>query len=219
MAEHLAGCRDCRRKLAETERVWESLRFLESVRFPAELSRRVIDRASRPVPLRLLGSVLRPRRLVPAAAAIVLTAALLLLFYRILPGRPSPTPESLRLASTFSRQPSSGPDLAATLGEYMEESEEILRRLGEGGYPSWGALLSEIISLDIQGRSNFLLENQELNPRARSVVSGLHQAFWVLLQSGRGREREAIELPPMVSPESLCGEIEHYRFETLGIRK
>ncbi len=218
VAEHLSRCESCRRRLRETERVWESLKFLESVSFPDELSCRVIDRVSRPEALRLLERVLRPRRLIPAAAAIVLTAAVLLLLHRLLPGRPSPAPESLRLAITFSRPPPAGPDLAATLGGYLDESEVILRRLGDGGYPSWGDLLSEIISLDIQGRSNFLLESPELDQRARSVVSGLHQAFWILLQSGRGREREAIELPPAVSPESLCGEIEHYRFETLGKR-
>lgn len=210
---HLAACLRCRHLLEETSAAWRSLKALEKVRFPESISRRVLAAAGpRPRPLRLLGRPLPPGRLILAAASIVLAAGLLLLLSRHIP--PAPAPQ--RLASTFSRSPFSGPDLATTLGGYLEESGAILAGIENRGYPTWGALLTEIVSRDIQGRSNFLLESPELDPRARLVVGGLHQAFWALLQRGRGREEEAVELPPGVHPSLLRGEIEYYQIAYPG---
>ncbi len=204
LEEHLGSCRLCRRRLLEAESAWSSLEVLEKVRFPEDLSRRVLAAAGiRPRPLKLLDRALSPPWPALVAASLVLAAGLLLFFPRSRP----PGPQPLRSASTFARGPGSGPDLAATLDGYLEESETILAGLESGDYPTWGALLAEIISRDIQGRSNYLLENEELGPRARSVVGALHQAFWSLLQTGRGREDETIEIPPGVNPALLRSEI------------
>ncbi len=207
---HLSACRRCRRELGETETAWCSLEVLETVSFPETLSRRVLDRiAPRRRDLRFFHPPRKAGRLVLAAASLVLAAGLLLLFYRFIPSAPSP--ESLRTAITFTRRPSPVPDPAATLDEYLRESGLILAGLENGNYPTWGALLSEIISRDIQGRSNYLLESRELSPRSRSVVGELHQAFWTLLQEGRGREKEPVALPPGVDPAYLISAIEQYQ--------
>jgi len=204
LEEHLGSCRLCRRRLQEAESAWRSLEVLEKIRFPGSLSRRVLAAAgTRPRPLKLLDRALYPPWPALAAASLVLAAGLLLVF-----SRPhSPGPQPLRSASTFARSPVPGPDLAATLNGYLQESETILAGLESGDYPSWGALLAEIVSRDIQGRSNYLLENEKLGPRARSVVESLHQAFWSLLQTGRGREDDPIEIPPGVNPALLRSKI------------
>jgi hypothetical protein len=220
MEEHLSGCPSCRRRLQEAERAWGSLRVLETVRFPESLSRRVLETAApRRRGFRLLLRPLNQGKLILAAASLVLAAGLLLLFIRSISSGSDTTLETLRSASTFSRSRLPAPDLYATLDEYLEESGVILSELENGVYPTWGVLLSELISRDIQGRSNFLLESPELNPRARTVVGALHQCFWTLLQTGRGREKEEVDLPPGVNPALLRNEIEHYRFETLGARR
>lgn len=212
LARHLAGCPDCRRRLEETERVWRSLEVLDSVHFPAELSRRVITRAGQGRrPLRLPDRPFYRRRLILAAASLVLVGGLLLVFYRLIPSGFAPAPENLRSASTFSRQPPAAPDLSVTLDEYLEEAGNILDGIAADDYPNWSALLAELVSRDIQGRSNYLLENENLGPRARSVVEALHQAFWSLLQTGRGREDETIRMPPGVNPALLRSEIANYR--------
>ncbi len=207
---HLAGCRRCRRLLRETGNAWRSLEVLETVSFPESLSRRVVERvAPRRPALRFFQPPRRVGRLALAAASLVLAAGLLLLFYRFIPSGPSPDP--LRTAITFTEREIPGPDPAATLDDYLRESGLILSGLESGSYPTWGSLLSEIISRDIQGRSNYLLESGELDPHSRSVVGELHQAFWTLLQEGRGREQEPLVLPPGVDPAYLSSAIEQYR--------
>ncbi len=216
LAEHLAGCPSCRRELEKAAAAWATLDALERITFPETLSRRVLETVGeRPRSFRLLGRPLPPARLIWAAASLILAAGLLLLFSRYLPTGPRP----VRSASTFSRSPIPGPDLAATLNGYLEESGKILAGLENGEYPTWGALLSEIISRDIQGRSSYLLENPELNPPARSVVEGLHQAFWTLLQNGRGREDQEIVIPPDLNPNILRGEIAYYQNRLSGKRR
>ncbi|MDP8237039.1 MAG: zf-HC2 domain-containing protein [Candidatus Erginobacter occultus] len=202
LEEHLGSCRRCRRRLQEAESAWSSLEVLEKVRFPESLSRRVLA-AVATRPLKLLDRVLYPPWPALAAASLILAAGLLLIFSRSRP----PGPQPLRSASTFARSPVPGPDLAATLDGYLEESETILAGLESGDYATWGALLAEIVSRDIQGRSNYLLENEMLDRRARSVVESLHRAFWSLLQTGRGREDEMIRIPPGVNPALLRSEI------------
>ncbi len=207
---HLSACRRCRRLLEETETAWRSLEVLEAVSFPESLSRRVMERAAprRPA-LKFFQPPRRVGRLALAAASLVLAAGLLLLFYRFIPSGPSPDP--LRTAITFTDRVHPDPDPAATLDDYLRDSVLILDGLASGNYPTWGSLLSEIISRDIQGRSNYLLESGDLSPRTRSVVGELHQAFWTLLQEGRGRETEPVVLPPGVNPVYLGSAIEQYR--------
>lgn len=212
---HLSACRRCRRLLRETETAWRSLEVLETVGFPENLSRRVLERVTpRPRALRFFQPNRKFGNLALAAASLVLAVGLFLIFYRFT--TPAPSPESLRTAITFTRSPSPGPDLDATLREYLRETEMILAGLESGNYPTWGALLSEIISRDIQGRSNYLLESRELDARDRSLVGELHQAFWTLLQEGRGREREPLAIPPGVDPSSLRSGIERYRLSPPG---
>jgi hypothetical protein len=202
LEEHLGSCRLCRLRLQEAQSAWRSLAALDKVRFPEDLSRRVLA-AAETRPLKLLDRALYPPWPALAAASLVLAAGLLLIFARSRP----PGSQPLRSASTFAQSPVPGPDLAATLDGYLEESETILAGLESGDYPTWGALLAEIVSRDIQGRSNYLLENEELGYRARSVVESLHQAFWSLLQTGRGREDQIIRIPPGVNPDLLRSEI------------
>ena len=208
LEEHLAGCRSCREKLEESSAAWDSLSALKKVNFPRSLSRRTMAAVGgRSWSLRLLGRPLQPGRLILVAASLIIAVGLWLLF------SPSPPsgPEPLRSASTFVRSPIPGPDLTVTLNGYLEESGEILAGLENGKYPTWGRLLAEIISRDMQGRSNFLLENPELNFSARSVVEGLHQAFWTLLQKGRDQGDQAIKIPPEVNPNLWRGEIVRYQ--------
>ncbi len=218
LASHLSGCEDCRRRELESRRVWSSLQVLDTVHFPSNLSRRVLAEVR---PRRRLSGILPLRSgwLVPAAAALVLAVGLVFLLGRNFPPGSDLPQVSLRSASTFSRQLISAPDLSETLDGYLEESEVVLSNLANGSYPTWGELFSELISRDIQGRSNYLLENPELGARARNVVGVLHNSFWTLLQAGRGREREPVELPPAVNPVHLLGEIDTYRSEIGGGRR
>ncbi len=208
LEEHLAGCRSCREKLQEASAAWDSLSALKKVNFPRSLSRRTMALVGdRPRSLRLLGRPLHSGRLILVAASLIISVGLWLLF------SPSPPsgPEPLRSASTFSRSPISGPDLTVTLNGYLEESGEILSGIENGKYSTWGDLLAEIIARDMQGRSNFLLEKPELDFSARSVVEGLHQAFWTLLQKGRDRGDRAFEIPPEVNLNLWRGEIARYQ--------
>ncbi|MDP8215226.1 MAG: zf-HC2 domain-containing protein [Candidatus Euphemobacter frigidus] len=213
--KHLARCSQCRRCYEETRAAWQSLEALERLSFPLRLSRNVLrEAASRPRPggLRLSDLLLNFRHLSPLAAAAALIAGVgLFLFLRESSG-PDRTegPAAARSASAFSRQLLPLPDPTKTLKDYLKETRNILGGIREGTYNTWGSVLSEIVSRDLQGRANYLLENSDLPPASRLIVRDLHDKFWLILRSGRGREEEALSLPPEVDPVALLDEIDKF---------
>lgn len=214
LREHLSRCPGCRRSYQETREAWQSLRNLEDVRFSRDLSRNVlrqIESEDRPAPFQFLGHSFTRRRLsvIAAAAAVVVAACLFLIFQ----GRGDRT-GVVRLASTYSTRTPALPDVTTTLENYLEETRNILCGIREGTYNTWGSVLFEINSRDLQGRANFLLECPALPTRARPVIGGLHDAFWRILQDGRGREEEEVRLPPGMELEALLDEIDNINSRT-----
>ena len=110
------------------------------------------------------------------------------------------------------------PDLKVTMDTYLNETGNILYGIREGSYSTWGLILSEIISRDIQGRSNFLLESADLPPHSRPVIGVLHDAFQQMLRSGRGHEKDEVRLPPGINPEALLAEIDKARGEVMIVQ-
>ncbi len=214
LREHLSRCSGCRRSHEEIREAWQSLRNLEDVRFPRELSRNVLrqlESEERPAPFQFLGYSFTHRRLsvIAVAAAVAVAAGLFLIFQ----SRGDRT-GGVRLASTYSSRAPALPDVTTTLENYLEETRNILCGIREGTYNTWGSVLFEINSRDLQGRANFLLESSALPTRARPVIGGLHDAFWRILQAGRGREDEEVRLPPDMELEALLDEIDEYKIFT-----
>ncbi|MFH1037071.1 MAG: hypothetical protein V1789_00185 [PVC group bacterium] len=214
VSKHLRCCPACRKIHEDARKVWGSLEAIKEVRFPRSLSRNVLGEAVfRPAFIRFFGRPLsfRQASLIAAAATVVIASGLLLVFHGFHPGEQAGRRTFIREAGTFHPRQIPSPDLTVTLDDYLEKTRNILGGVRDGAYNTWGSVLSEIISRDIQGRSNYLLENSALPPAARPVVGSLHDAFWRMLQCGRGRETEEIRLPPGIDPSALVGEIDRYK--------
>ncbi len=214
LQSHLRDCPDCRKIHEEAGKAWEDLGRLKQVRFSPALSENVLRQVSlRPALIRFLRRPLtfRQTALFATAAVVILVAGLFLIFYRFHPSPEVGGRTYIREAGIFYRGEMPPPDLLMTLDDYLEKTRNILGGIRDGYYNTWGSVMVDIISRDIQGRSNYLLENPDLPATARPVVARLHDAFWRMLQSGRGRETETVRLPPGVEPSALMGEIDGYK--------
>jgi len=221
LRDHLSLCPSCRRQFEEYEVAWRSLDGLKDIRFPESISLNVLRQvAAKPRVIRFLGwSSPRWRFLALAAAAsLLLTAGIYILLQSGSIVDQADQPTSISSASTFVPGEVSMPDLKITMDSYLNETGNILYGIREGSYSSWGSILSEIISRDIQGRSNFLLESVDLPPHSRPVIGVLHDAFQQILRSGRGHEKDEVRLPPGINPEALLAEIEKVRCEVMIVQ-
>jgi len=216
LRDHLSLCPSCCRQFEESEAAWRSLDILEEVRFPESISLNVLREAvAKPRAIRFLGYPFPVWRIsaLAAAASLLLAAGIYIIFRGDSPVEHSDQPVIIRTASTFVPGEVPIPDLNVTMDSYFNETGNILYGIREGSYSTWGLILSEIISRDIQGRANFLLENPDLPHPARPIIGVLHDAFQQMLQSGRGHEKDEVRLPPGINPEALLAEIEKARYE------
>ena len=215
LREHLSLCSVCRKHLEESEVAWKSLEVLEEVRFPESLSLNVLrEAAAEP---RRIKFIRHPyallRILAPIAASLLLAAGLYFIIHGYFSSDRTDRSAVIREASTFIPGEVPRPDLTVTMDSYLNETRNILYGIREGTYSNWGSVLSEIISRDIQGQANFLLENPDLPPPARPIIGVLHDAFQQMLQRGRGHETKEVYLPPGINPDALLAEIEQARYE------
>jgi hypothetical protein len=216
LRDHLSLCPSCRRQFEESEAAWRSLDILEEVRFPESISLNVLRAAAaKPRAIRFLGYPFTVWRIsaLAAAASLLLAAGIYIIFRGDSPVEHSDRPVIIRTASTFVPGEVPMPDLNVTMDSYFNETGNILYGIREGSYSTWGLILSEIISRDIQGRANFLLESPDLPSSTRPIIGVLHDAFQQMLQSGRGHEQDEVRLPPGINPEALLAEIEKARYE------
>jgi hypothetical protein len=215
LRDHLSLCPGCRKQFEESEAAWKSLDVLKGVRFPESLSQNVLrEVAAAPRAVRFTR---RPyvfwRVLVPIAASLLIAVGIYFISHGYFSGDRTDQSEVIREASTFVPGEVPRPDLRVTMDSYLNETRNILYGIQEGSYSDWGSILSEIISRDIQGQANFLLENPDLPPSARPIIGVLHDAFQQMLRSGRGHESKEVYLPPGINPEALLAEIEQARYE------
>lgn len=216
LREHLSLCSICRRQFEESEAAWRSLDGLKDIRFPESISRNVLREAAKnPRGIRFWGQP-SPRwrvSVLAAAASLILAVGIYIAFRGDSSVDQGNQPSSILSASTFVPGEVSLPDLKVTMDSYLNETGNILYGIQDGSYSSWGSILSEIISRDIQGRSNFLLESADLSPAARPIIGVIHDAFQQILRSGHGHEKDEVRLPPGINPEALLAEIEKARCE------
>ncbi|MEA1929103.1 MAG: zf-HC2 domain-containing protein [Candidatus Auribacterota bacterium] len=211
LRHHLSQCSVCRKRLEEFDGVRQSLEKLGDIRFPENISRDVIqavESKDKPGTIRFSGFFFSGRRVavLALAASLLLIAGLFILFRG-----DNEADHPIIDASIFVSGEVSEPDLAVTMDNYLNEAENILGGIREGTYNNWGLILSEIVSRDIQGRANFLLENPALPPPVRLVIGVLHDAFWEMLRYGRDHEDDEVRLPPGVDPAALLAEIDQAR--------
>ena len=199
LRRHLSSCPRCRQEAEEFNRAWERLDRLQEVRFSRRLDAAVLRRL-KPPPRPLL-IYLRPAL---AAALVILTVAFLLRVFR-------PSEEGMiredRTASLLKPGSPRLPDQEKTLKNYLRRSENVLVKLERGEYKNWRKLFDAILTPDLQGKANYLLENLPAGSPARAVVKDVSDNFWRLLQRGRGREEESILLPADLDPARLRQEI------------
>ncbi len=197
--QHLGSCPRCRREAEEFKLAWEDLGRIREARFSRKLDRAVLRRLN-PLP--------RPRLIYlrPALAAglAIFAVIFLIRFLR------SPGGESIREDHSASSLKSGSPrlpDQAKTMKDYLLRSEAVLDKLDRGEYENWRELFDDIFTADLQGKANYLLETLPAGSTRRAVIKNLSDSFWTLLQRGRGREDEAISLPPDMNPAGLRQEI------------
>ncbi|MEA1927760.1 MAG: zf-HC2 domain-containing protein [Candidatus Auribacterota bacterium] len=213
--DHLSRCPVCRSRLEEYNGVGQSLEKLGDIRFSEDISRDVIrEIEANPRVIRFPIRIFSGWRVAALAASFLLAAGLFLLF-----SGDKSSDRPIVDASIFVPGAVSEPDLSVTMDNYLNEVENILGGIREGRYNTWGLILSEIISRDIQGRANYLLENPELPPPVRPVVGVLHDAFWEMLRYGRDHENDEVRLPPGVDPAALLAEIDQARSNFIFFRK
>ena len=220
LRDHLSLCPGCRKQFEESEAAWKSLDVLKGVRFPESLSQNVLrEVAAEPRAVRFMR---RPyvfwRVLAPIAASLLIAAGIYFLFDGYFSVDRTDQSAVIRSASTFIPGEVPRPDLRVTMDSYLNETRNILYGIREGAYSNWGSILSEIISRDIQGQANFLLENPDLPPSARPIIGVLHDAFQQMLRSGRGHETKEVYLPPGINPDALLAEIEQARYEVRAVQ-
>ena len=196
---HLSSCAPCRREAEELKLAWEDLGRIREARFSRRLDRAVLRRLN-PSP--------RPRLIYlrPALAAGLAIFAVIFLFRFIR----SPGGESIRedhSASVLKTGSPRLPDQDKTLKDYLRRSEAVLDRLDRGEYENWREFFDDILTADLQGKANYLLENLPAGSPRRAVIKNLSDSFWILLQRGRGREDEAVTLPPDLNLSGLRDEI------------
>jgi hypothetical protein len=221
LRDHLSLCPSCRQQFEESETALRSLDGLKDIRFPESISLNVLrEAAAKPRAIRFLGYPFTVWRLsaLAAAASLLLAAGIYIIFHGDSPVEHSDQPVIIRTASTFVPGEVPMPDLKLTMESYFNETGNILYGIREGSYSTWGLILSEIISRDIQGRANFLLENPNLPHPARPIIGVLHDAFQQMLRSGRGHEKDEVRLPPGINPEALLAEIDKARCEVMIVQ-
>ncbi len=214
LLRHLSRCPSCRRRREELARVWRSLGRLEKISFSPDISRRVIRKISSfPAPE---SSYKNPRRIwfrkgLALAASLLIGAGLYYIFRSATHEDSSPALIADKSATTFQSEDTVRPDPKRIMRQYLGESRKLFISLKEGNYDSWSEILSEIIENDLQGKANFLLDAGSLENGARKLVGEIHDATWLILKTGRGREREEVSLPDRIDPALLVDKINKWR--------
>ncbi len=210
LKEHLSACPRCRKAAEKLALAWKSLDGLEEVSFPADLTDKVLGRVERE-PVFPVFFARRPAYGWAAAVALIVAAGFAVALHF---GGLSREGEDLvkdRSANTFSREQPALPDVSVILDSYLEEAIDLLVGFQRGSYPDWREALQAILKDDLPGQANYLIEQIPEGSSSYRLVKELHDSFWTILQTGRGREDERVALPQDVDVDYLLKEIDNFQ--------